>query len=459
MTAQRLYLPQSGTPVVSPAFGGLWGVTGTATRRPLRGRRSDTANANIGVSETSGSLIDGLITQFISDDTLVEGFIPAATFVLAVRMYETNNLADAFLQATIRVVSNDGTVERGVLYAGQTATSVSTNPADPNYELAELSQDQRVLPGTLASGVYAQRGDRIVLEVGARFCNSSTSNRTANFTEGDLYTDADLDGSPDGAGTVAWIEFDQEVIPRRRFYFASSGAVLATPAFGSQWEDTNDAVRHPLVEVRGGTALTQLTTSESNATLTDMLSYQFISDRAFPGGLVDLGAFAACTKANQDTGIGNNAYLQVVIRAVSADGSVERGVFYSGQPYDYTANNGSGSTNEAFTTSAGLVSPRIVLVSDNMTGTVETQPGDLLVVEIGARCTDTVATPNNIGITTGSTDRGDLPWVAGQTNVQAPWIEFSNAPFAYLLPRPPINLAATPDETSILFEWDPPVEC
>lgn len=452
---ERFYFTSSGAPAITPAFGSIWDVTGTAIRAVTYQHRAGTSMVNSGVTETDSGIVDGLIAQLVCDDPLAAGEVPLANFTIASRMYESDLGADAYLQAMIRVVSSDGLTERGVLYSGQSFTSVSTNPADPNYELEQLGQEVRVLTGTFSS-VIAQEDDRVVIELGVRFCNATASGKNAVITLGDQSTfpgGTDVAAIVDdpGSGVVSWIEFDREVMPRRRFYFTSSGVPATSPAFGSQWEDTDDAVRLPLLDLGGTTALTQFNTDNA-AGVTDVLAFQFISEDPLPGGPVDPGTFALITKAVDDQG--SDAYMQAVIRVVSGDGLTERGVLYSGQTFTVTSPT-STDPNYGYTNSTGLTNPRSRRVLGSCTPLVA-EPGDRLVVELGSRDCELAAGSHVQGLTTGSTSIVD--WgidSINNTNIDRPWIEFTRSPFIETLPRVPINLQTTPSSTTILLEWDP----
>src|SRR5439155_17441528 len=110
---------------------------------------------------------------------------------------------DARSQIVLRVVSNDGSVVRGVLYAGDTGAL--------SHEWATTYTNRQYPPSgpmTLSS-VVASAGDRLVVELGFRSHAGVTNNDAMRLVFGDLLSSADL---PEDESTTAqtfdpWIEF------------------------------------------------------------------------------------------------------------------------------------------------------------------------------------------------------------------------------------------------------------
>lgn len=209
--ATRFYLPASGTAPASPAFGSLWDLTTSATRCPLVTTPTNTALVMVSTdAETSTTnAIDGLIRQYVSD-VLPAGSI-SGTFSYVIGSVESANGANAFNQIRISVVSGDGSVERGVLYAGQTDT-VPGGADTPNQEFSTAGHLTRFISGAALSSVTAQSGDRIVVEIGARFANTSATSYTAELHIGDPTAGGDHALSS-GVNTSLrpWVEFSQNV--------------------------------------------------------------------------------------------------------------------------------------------------------------------------------------------------------------------------------------------------------
>lgn len=211
--ATRFYLPRwdGRAGAVSPAFGSLWAQTTNAFRRLLattKGATTPTSTTSGDFTKT-GSTSNWDVAQFqFTSDTLDVAQTITGTWSGVLRLGETAAAADLSLQATLRVVSLDGTVERGVLYAGHAAALNAT--AGALGQEAGTTAATRLIPaGTALSSVAAQPGDRIVLEVGTR-SHVATTGQGAFIQFGDNSATADHDLTA-GATTslVPWVELSQ----------------------------------------------------------------------------------------------------------------------------------------------------------------------------------------------------------------------------------------------------------
>lgn len=214
--ARRFYLTYGGTPGASPAYGSTWEQTPTGTGRyPLLTAASNLPLALVQmVPPAVTPPVDSLWRQYVSDP------MPAKTmdgsFQLVIGALTAGISLDVFLNLRVAVVSGDGATERGVCYAGNSATVVSADPASPAYEFAVSTAivsgaRTRILSGTLTP-VAVQNGDRLVVEVGARSLAPNGSTRTANLVFGDPTSGSDLTYAVDLAGDSGrpWIEFSND---------------------------------------------------------------------------------------------------------------------------------------------------------------------------------------------------------------------------------------------------------
>jgi hypothetical protein len=208
--ATRFYLPSSGAAPVSPAYGSQWeDTTNAGSRLQAVTTRINSAFATINVLETGGSNVnhrDLLGRQYVTDAIAAQTLSGTANgFVIG----SENNAAANFLSnVVIRLVSNDGTTERAVLYAGSAAT---TNIGEWSTSLASrgfpATAETATAPITSTSSTA---GDRIVLEFGVRAENTSTTNYQANFRFGDnSATDISAAGSATDNNT--WFEFSMNI--------------------------------------------------------------------------------------------------------------------------------------------------------------------------------------------------------------------------------------------------------
>lgn len=206
----RFYFPSSGAPDVSPAFSSLWERTALAVRRKLVTPRGSSTNLASGTIDDGGlsGVVDVLYYQAVSDP--ISAGAVAGTFTIVVNAAEGGSAMDNYLQGLVKVVSGDGTTERGVLFSGQTLTTVSSNSADPNFEFSVLNN--RTWTVTLSS-VTAQAGDRLVVEWGFRTCNTGTATCNSNFRVGE-FSSTELEAVNNGTGgdlDTPWCEFSQTI--------------------------------------------------------------------------------------------------------------------------------------------------------------------------------------------------------------------------------------------------------
>lgn len=224
VTSTRLYMPSTGSPAVSPTVGSTWEQTVGLVRRPMSTTASTSIAAYTTFLPTGTTLADHCGFQFVSTATLPAKTI-SGTFSIVIPMCQQGTTMDTFLQVVIRVVSNDGTVERGVLYSGQTATGASATTTDPNYEVFVASVNipnckTRILTNVPMTPVATTAGDRLVVEVGGRCIFPNGSSRTYSMVQGDPSV-ADFSLTVDQAGDVGrpWVSFDSDV-------FGSGGCTL-----------------------------------------------------------------------------------------------------------------------------------------------------------------------------------------------------------------------------------------
>lgn len=160
-----------------------------------------------------------------------------------------------------------------------------------------------------------------------------------------------------------------------RFYLPSSGSPPVSPAFGSIWEQTSEAVRRPLQRKATMSAITPMADSTSITvpitTTQDILCAQFVSEGLEPQIILgqDFDTVRAVVKC-VEAGVGANCVLSLYCRVVSDDGLTER---------NFTTENDS---TEFDTTASTRTIDAVVAGS-----LISVVRGDRLVVEIGARTT------------------------------------------------------------------------
>lgn len=205
--ATRIYLPSSGAAPISPAFAAGWGITGSAARRGAVRTPSGTSHTTKTVAETSSAVVDVLIAQYVLADALAAQTISGTVKGQALA-YESATGADARAQITIRVVSADGLTVRGTLLDFDTGALVD--------ELSTAGENAQFPRGgaQALSPVAAQAGDYLVIEIGYRAHNTTSTSRSAGITFGDAAA-GDLPeafGGSSGAFARPWIEFSAALV-------------------------------------------------------------------------------------------------------------------------------------------------------------------------------------------------------------------------------------------------------
>lgn len=188
----RFYLPASGTAAVSPTPSTSWTVSTGATFLPAVTAKSNTALANgtARVTAVSGAIRDVCDTVFVSD-TIAAQTIAVGTFSAVIKTIESTSTANGWLQIFIRVISGDGTVERGVIYAGSTSTTTGVTTAGAeNQEYPITTAATRIKNAIATTAVTSLAGDRICIELGSRY-NSAATNSTFTLKYGDPSATAD----------------------------------------------------------------------------------------------------------------------------------------------------------------------------------------------------------------------------------------------------------------------------
>jgi hypothetical protein len=203
--ATRIYLPSSGTALVSPAFDGAWDVTTGADRLWAAAGQQNTAMATKSTAETSASVVNVLSRQYLVGPLTAQTV--GGTIKGQIRCSEANADADYRIQLVVRAVSSDGVTVRGTLRAADTealSSEFHTSLRNITVPLASLS------PQALSSVVVSD-GDWLVIEIGYRSHNTHTTSRAGSFRYGDVAT-SDL---PEDETTTTdlnpWIEFSGDL--------------------------------------------------------------------------------------------------------------------------------------------------------------------------------------------------------------------------------------------------------
>lgn len=198
--ATYLYTANAAAPATPAAVVGSWTVDNKLDRHLARAKAG--GNASRAVAETSTTNpTDGLVHRFVSDE-LAAQTISASAIAFMLRMTESATDADAFTKLHLYVMKPDGT-SRGALLANSVdGTELSTSVI-------------RRVTATLSS-LAVLAGDRLVLEVGARFTNVTATSKDIDHRAGE--TSCDIGFSTLGTASAAstgwsgWVRFAQRLV-------------------------------------------------------------------------------------------------------------------------------------------------------------------------------------------------------------------------------------------------------
>lgn len=196
-----------------------------------------------------------------------------------------------------------------------------------------------------------------------------------------------------------------------RFYLPAegSGVPVVSPAFNAGWEQTAQATRLKLLRK---TSLSTLSTLADTGTRTipitttqDILCNQFVSD---PIPAQNITGTVSYVSRVVEASTNGNATLALVLSVVSQDGGTVRGTLFS-----------TFTVDTEFPTSAATRIQTAIAVT-----ALTTQPGDRLVLEVGAN----VSGP--LGATTytmrfGNSATTDFALTTALTTDLNPWLEVS----------------------------------
>lgn len=204
MSATRFYFPNTTYSVNSPAFDAGWEQTGEATRFALLPKTQlivATAAANKQVTVPITTTQDILVCQAISDP--LPGQRIVGNFSMVIRTSENAATTNATLAAVVKVVSQDGSILRGVLF--------SVFGTDTEFDVT-ASPSTRIINAQAMTPLSTQGGDRLVVEWGVH----ATGPTVAGTALGRIITDpATADYALTSALTtslIPWCEFSDGVL-------------------------------------------------------------------------------------------------------------------------------------------------------------------------------------------------------------------------------------------------------
>lgn len=203
-SSMMLYLTSQSAPVTPGATHGTWD-TGSPTDYYLSLTKGGSRTSAINVSETNTTdPWDVIVARFVSDELATQTIPSMATWVWA-NLNESGISANVFQRVHAWIMKPDGT-QRGNLINNSEGISEVPSATNPDPEPHALG------------GLSVLNGDRLVLEVGAEFQNTTATSQSFNYWFGN--TDAD---GPGGNPTSETLKSGWLYLPKR-LIFSSGGS-------------------------------------------------------------------------------------------------------------------------------------------------------------------------------------------------------------------------------------------
>ncbi len=198
-----------------------------------------------------------------------------------------------------------------------------------------------------------------------------------------------------------------------RFYFPS-GILMnspVSPAYDAGWEQTGGAFTRKILIYKPKLSFTTIVAGFNVTipitTTQDILTNQFISE-PIPAQRIT-GTFSLVIPCDENATT-NNATLAVVVKVVSQDGGTVRGTLFS-----------VFGTDTEFPLAASVATR---IVNTQAVTALTTQPGDRIVVEVGAHAAAPTAA-GNFDLKFGYNKASDFALTSALTTDLNPWCEFS----------------------------------
>lgn len=197
-----------------------------------------------------------------------------------------------------------------------------------------------------------------------------------------------------------------------RFFLEASGAPAISPAFTAGWESQVSGDRVLMFTTKQGTTLANKTAAGTGTSGQDIIWRQFHSPPMAIGNVFTAAeAFKGQVRC-REASTTNNYAMVWGLRILSADGATVR------------------ATLRSLTTSGGLEFDGSALTNRSIVGTyansyTTVDAGDILVLELGFRCTSGADTANGTG-NFGSSAGSDLPEDETTATALDPWFEVVN---------------------------------
>lgn len=205
-----------------------------------------------------------------------------------------------------------------------------------------------------------------------------------------------------------------------RLYLPASGTPAITPTPSTSWNVTTGFAALPTSTTKSNTAL-----AAGTARSHPLVAVQNALDRVYVSDTLDSsqginGTFSAVVRGIQSSTAGN-WWLNIILRVVSGDGSIETGVLHPGSAAtSAVATVGDEAEELVSATAATRIKNALSLIP------VTANAGDRILIEVGGRADAAGQTARTYTLNYGDpTATADYALTSGLTTLLDPWVEFS----------------------------------
>lgn len=225
--ATRVYLPSTGTPSISPAFGSGWAVPAADRRAAVRTRISSAITQKNGAGDAATG--NHLVRQYVLEEALAAQTI-SGTIKGQVCCCENHSGVNAALAIRVAKCASDGSGVVQILAISKSSDLTATPPefpVEPDFGAAAFT-NRRFETGSdtfsLTLGSTAvDAGDFLIIEIGYNDAATQTTRFAAMFFGDNGGTDLPENETDTDEGKNSWVEFSMDIT------FQGAGGVTASP--------------------------------------------------------------------------------------------------------------------------------------------------------------------------------------------------------------------------------------
>lgn len=396
--ATRFYLANDPAPYSPATKRGAWDSAVSSVDRFLgRRRRGIGSQAQVGESSTTLNF-DVLNVRYVSDP--IKAVTIAGTLEVTIPWRENDANANDVMHIHVYVTAGDSDTVRGTLLTDYIDTTEFLVHAT-NFDVVHIS-------GISLSSVAASDGDRIVALVGYQAQNSVNTAFNASVKYGGLVSDQGTGdtGITQSATSCPWIEFSDTIDFTYTYLYLTSDAAPVTPgAIQGTWDDTAAFDDFALGAAPSGARSSRTKTETTTTNPWDMLAHRFVSPQL---AAQTINADIQFQSAQFESSSSADAFTKYHLYVMKPDGTV-RGTLLS---------NIVGGTE--------LSGLNLAQKQPAQTpGSVSASAGDRLVMEVGTRFTNSVATSFNTQHKAGGPDGEISDGMSLSSDTSgSPWLQF-----------------------------------